>query len=176
MEVTINLIDVNDPPTIEEDNPMQIQVRVAENSASGTAVLPGPFTATDPDGTTDFIWTILAGNDAGFFAIGETSGQLMVAKTGLNFEEKNEYLLFITAADPEGADDGRQINVTLTDVNDPPVVPDRTYMIEELNATTGGVITTLEPSDEDGDDITYRVVSVMRKAPSPDGNYLTASA
>ena len=136
-------------------------------------VLPGPFTATDPDGTTDFAWNILAGNDAGYFSIGETSGQLMVAKTGLNFEEKSEYLLFITAADPEGADDGRQINVTITDVNDPPTVPDRTYMIEELNATTGGVITTLEPSDEDGDDITYRVVSVMRKAPSPDGNYLT---
>ena len=121
-----------------------VMVTVNENSAVGTNVVPGPFTATDPDGETEFKWEILAGNDDGFFTIGESSGQLSVAKEGLNYEEKKEHLLFVTVADAEGLNDGRAINVTLNDVNDPPEVPPTVHVVGELNATAGFPIAVLE--------------------------------
>jgi len=64
------------------------------------------LTATDVDLTTDFTWKIEAGNDEGLFRIGETTGELEVAKASLNYEAKSEYLIYVTVADPDGAYDG----------------------------------------------------------------------
>ena len=60
---------------------------VEERCASNTAV-GDPLEATDVDEGQEIFFSIKAGNDDGFFRINKCSGQLYVAKTGLDYKVK----------------------------------------------------------------------------------------
>ena len=87
---------------------------IDENSASGANVGP-PVTASDPD--RDTLTYSLTGNDAGYFTINSSTGQIMVgAGTTLDYETKASYMVTVTATDPAGDSDSIDVTITVTNV------------------------------------------------------------
>ena len=98
--VTIDVTDVNEPPTFDEG--AATTRRVAENSAAGTSV-GAPVTATDAEG--DALTYRLTGTDAAKFAIDASSGQLTVAAgTALDYETKTSYSVTVEVSDGTAGD------------------------------------------------------------------------
>ena len=95
---------------------------VAENTAAGMNI-GGPVMATDADSPT--LAYTLGGADAASFDIGSATGQLMT-KAALDYEmpraaemsdtNTNDYMVTVTATDPEGASDMITVTITVTDV------------------------------------------------------------
>ena len=75
--VTINVTDVNEAPMFETDMATR---EVAENTAAGMNV-GAPVTATDAD-TDDTLTYALSGDDAMYFSIDTSTGQIMVGHHG----------------------------------------------------------------------------------------------
>ncbi len=96
-------------------------VSFAEN---GTGLV-GTYTATDAQGHT-ISWSV-AGTDGGDFTIGASTGQLTFQSTP-NFEgpadgdRDNVYQVMVTASDGS-LSASRSVTVTVTDVNEPPLMP-----------------------------------------------------
>ena len=95
---------------------------VAENTAAGMNI-GAPVMATDADSPT-LVYT-LGGLDAASFDIGPATGQLMT-KAALDYEmprgadmsdtNTNDYMVTVTATDPEGAYDMITVTIMVTDV------------------------------------------------------------
>ena len=96
---------------------------VAENDDD--ASVGDAVTATDAD--SDLMIYTLGGADADSFTIdsglndGDTEGQIKT-KVKLDYETKSSYTVVVTATDPSGASDSITVNITVTDVNDAPVI------------------------------------------------------
>ena len=130
---------------------------VAENT---TAVLTVTATDTD-DEDDDLTYSITAGADSARFSIDQSSGALTF-KTAPDFEtlgdqsRDNEYIVEVTASD--GTNNTAQtITVTVTDVNEPPVLaPTATKNVAENTIT----VLTVSATDEDaGTTITYAITA-----------------
>ena len=92
---------------------------VAENTAAGDNV-GDPVTAMDAD-RDDTLTYALSGTDAASFDIDEMTGQLMT-KDALDSETKASYMVVVTATDGSGANDTQMVTITVTDVDEQPVV------------------------------------------------------
>ena len=90
---------------------------VAENTPAGTN-LGAPVVASDPDVLT---YSLDDGTDAGAFDINRATGQL-ITKSALNFEGNPTYTVTVTATDPFGAEVMSEVTITVTDVNEAPMV------------------------------------------------------
>ena len=119
---------------------VQIARSKGENSKGN---IGDPLTATDANGDPR-LYTITGGADKDCFGIGKTSGQLMLTaerdfesplaacKTGgaartvtddtatANVDERQQYVVVITATDPSGATGNATVTVTITDANEAP--------------------------------------------------------
>ena len=114
--MTITVTNVNEPPEF----PSEAGDRsVTENTAAGQNI-GAPFSATDPDASETLIYT-LVGTDAASFDIVATSGQLQT-KAALNYEIKSTYTVTVTATDREDVSDTIEVTITVTNVDEPPVV------------------------------------------------------
>ena len=119
LDVTINVIDINEAPQITGDAAPSF----AENSSAPIAT----YTATDPDG--DTLTYSLNGPDHGAFSIDAGSGQLR-ARQPLDFETRNNYRVTVEVhdgADDSGnpstlVDDRLDVTINVIDVNEPPEV------------------------------------------------------
>ena len=102
-----------------------------------------PVTATDADG--DELTYTLHGDDADIFTVLAGTGQLRV-ETSLDFEARESYSLRVQADDGKGGVDTVQVNVTVTDVNEPPLVTGP-VMLEyaENGVDTVGSYTAVDP-------------------------------
>ena len=119
----------NVPPTFPNQAPggtaTTAQTReVAENTPPGTN-LGDPVVASDPDVLTYSLDTT-GGNalDAAAFSINRATGQLNT-KADLDFEndaQDNEFVVTVKATDPFGASDMSVVTITVTDVNEAPMV------------------------------------------------------
>jgi VCBS repeat-containing protein len=115
--LTITVTNVNETPVITSGAP----ANVPENTAGTFHTV----TATDPDGTTP-TYAISGGADAADFAINATTGALSFA-VAPNFEApadadtNNVYVVTVRATDGTLFDD-ETYNVTVTDVNEAPVI------------------------------------------------------
>ena len=103
-----------------------------ENSPVGTAV-GRPVVAVDPN---DDILTyelddnrsdtdaLDSSGDVGAFSIEMGTGQIEVASGSLNYEDRHDepYRFFVRPIDPSGETAEVEVTVSLTDVNDPPVI------------------------------------------------------
>ena len=89
---------------------------VAENTRAGTN-LGAPVVASDPDVLT----YSLSGTDEEAFDINRVTGQLMT-KAALDHETKERYVVTVTATDPFGAMVTSEVTITVTDVNEAPMV------------------------------------------------------
>ena len=119
METSANMVTTNSPPMFADDTTTR---EVAENTAAGENI-GTPVTATDPD--TDTLTYSLSGADATYFAIGASTGQLMT-KAALDYEmprgeamsetNTNNYMVTVTATDPDGTSDSIMVTIMVTDV------------------------------------------------------------
>ena len=89
---------------------------VAENTPVGTNI-GAPVVASDPDVLT----YSLSGGDAESFDINRATGQL-ITKVALNFEGTPPNTVTVTATDPFGATAMSVVTITVTDVNEDPMV------------------------------------------------------
>ena len=89
--------------------------RVAENTEAGRSI-GSPVTAFDDDG--DLLIYTLGGEDAAFFGVTRSNGQLLT-KAPLNYEVRTRYAVEMIATDPSGASASMLVTVNVIDVDDP---------------------------------------------------------
>ncbi len=142
--VSITVDPVNDPPVVDAAS-----FTIPENSATGTNV-GTPVTFTDPDPGQGHTFSITAGNTGGAFSINAASGQIQVAGA-LDFETLAAYSLTVQVTDDGSPvlSGSATVDVTVTDVDDPPVaVADAATVTEDAPATTIDVLAN--DTDQDG--------------------------
>ena len=91
---------------------------VAENTAAGEDI-GNPVAANDANG--DALTYALGGTDAASFDIDTGSGQLMTL-AALDYEAKTSYSVTVTASDSGGRSDSIDVTITVTGVDEAPVV------------------------------------------------------
>ena len=152
--ITITVTDVNEPPMLAPT----ITKSIAENT---TIVLT--VTATDADTGTTLTYAITAGIDSARFNIDQSTGDLTF-KAAPDFETPgdqggdNDYEVIVTASD--GTNSASQtITVTVTDVNEAPVIAAQTFSVTE-NTAAGTTVGTVAATDEDaGDNLIFSITS-----------------
>ncbi|PLC06922.1 hypothetical protein CY658_07980 [Variovorax sp. RO1] len=157
--VTVTIDPVNDAPVFVDGGGTPVNTTDGyvfgydENRPAGTVL--GTVRATDVDSTT-VTYSILSGNDDGYFAIDPVTGAISLTAAGAaafvnNFEAaSNVHTLTV------GANDGTVttvIPVTLNeqDINDAPTAPNYTKTTNEDTPVSGQIV----GSDADGDTLTY---------------------
>ena len=108
------IVPVNADPEFSEDSRT---ARTIEENAPQGAEVGEPVKASDEDG--DDLTYSLRGVDAEFFAIDQESGQIEVLAE-LDHETRDTYLLRLNVSDGNDGDDSIKVDVTVTDVDEPP--------------------------------------------------------
>jgi len=149
--VTVTINGINDPPTgISLNNSS-----VAENQPSGTAV--GNFSTTDPDTGDTFTYSLVSGegdDDNASFNI--TDSQLQTVAS-FDYETKNSYSIRVRTTDSGTLYYEEAFNITVTNVNDPPVAVADNATTPENTPVTIDVLNN--DSDIDGDTLTVDSVT-----------------
>lgn len=122
--LTVNINNLNDEtPVVDE-----FVADIDETAGIGTNVTTA--IATDPDGETDFIFSIIAGNSNNTFEIEPSTGIITVAND-LDFENMTSYQLEIGANDGINIGNGT-IVINVNDINDEtPIINDGSVYISE---------------------------------------------
>ena len=124
---------------------------VAENTPANTNI-GDPFAATDDDNGDSLTYT-LGGADAASFDIDSKTGQLKT-KAPLDHEgTKNTYTVIVTATDSANASDIVEVFITVTDVNEPPVISRQPTVNYPENGT--GPVAIYTVTDPDSGTITW---------------------
>ena len=151
--ITVTVTNVND------NDPMLAPTAIKSVAENTTDVLT--VAATDADGD-NLTYTITAGADSARFRIDQNSGDLTF-KTAPDFEtpgdqgSDNDYEVIVTVSD--GTNSATQtITVTVTDVNEAPVIAVQTFSVME-NATTGTTVGTVAATDPEDDPMTFSFTS-----------------
>ncbi len=157
--VTVNLTDVNEPPTFTEGE--SATRSLAENTPAGENV-GAAVSATDQDGNT-LIYT-LTGTDAGSFEIDDETGQL-TTKSGVSYdyEAKASYAVTVEVIEDitDNFSDTIAVTVNLTDANDAPVFTEGDSTTRSLPENSGANVSVglpLAATDQDrnpADTLTY---------------------
>ena len=157
--VTVADASENAAPVVTADQAFD----VAEDAAEGVAV--GTVAATDADSDA-VTYAIVSGNDAGYFAIDEATGEVTLTAEGaaaLDAEaDVTSYDLGVVAVDSKGATSAEQtVTVNVTDVNDnAPVLEAFEAASVEENTAAGAVVATAAATDADANDsLTYAITA-----------------
>jgi hypothetical protein len=153
--ITINLSDANEAPIINNQS-----FSITENTSNGTTV--GTVIASDPDAGQTLTYSILSGNTSGAFAINALSGLLTVANSAaLNFESTPGFSLAVSVVDNGATALSNQatITISITDINEAPVISNQTFSLTEnsANGTTVGTVVATDP--DAGQSLTYSILS-----------------
>ncbi len=126
-----------------------------ENEPIGTLI--SDFFTIDPDGFRDsFTYTLVSGagdDDNDSFTI---SGSNLISNKVFNYEEKDMYTVRVRSTDWGDKWIERVFHIEIQDVNDPPVANDQTVFATQETP----IDITLTGSDEDGDDLTFELMSL----------------
>ena len=123
---------------------------VAENTPANINI-GSPVAATDDDNGDSLTYT-LGGDDATSFAIDALTGQLKT-KAPLDHEAKDSYTVTVTATDSANASDIVAVFITVTDVNEPPVISRQPTVNYPENGT--GPVAIYTVTDPDSGTITW---------------------
>ena len=133
---------------------------VAENSPAGTNV-GSPVAAADPD-VGDTLTYFLSGDDAASFEIDRNTGQITTTSgVTYDYETQSSYSLLVDVSDGNGAWDGIQVTVNLTNVDETVVAsaaePVFSTPPADQTATAGAAFsyTPEAATDAQNDPITY---------------------
>ena len=146
---------------------------VAENTPTNRNI-GAPVAATDPDDTS--LTYMLGGTDAASFAIISSSGQLRT-KAALNYEAKSSYEVTVSVRDGKDnnnntdnmdEDDTIDVTITVTDVNEPPMVSGPTSVTDYAEDSTHDVA-TYTAMDPERQTIRWSVSDTNTFAISTDG-------
>ena len=124
-------------------------VSLSENSVleNETGASIGTVSGTDPDG--DVLTFQLDGTDASSFALSGSTLSL-AAEVSANFEEKSKYDLRLSALDPGGLTVSSDVEISVIDVNEPPLLSlDLDLAVLENQSD---LLTSFRASDEDDPD------------------------
>ncbi len=128
---------------------------IAENSKAGVTV--GTDAGRDPDND-PLVYSIVASDSDHAFIVDSGTGTITVgANADLDAEVKDVYRLVILVSDGELSSEATVV-ITITDVNEPPLLPDRSFSLKEdtpINTPVG----TLVGVDEDQDKLIYSIKS-----------------
>ena len=178
IDVTINLTNVNETPTIDSGPAHEATINVDENTATTVAI--ATYEASDVDAMTTLTWT-LTGDDAADFEITKDPNDadqdgVLTFKTSPDFEMPAG-----TPADPMDPDDNtyeitvkvsdgalnatRDLIVSVVDVNEAPVISGNgtpsfaeiEFDVDGADLTTANLTVpgTYTFADEDGDDVNW---------------------
>ncbi len=143
----------NAAPTIADQT-----FALAENSPIGVVI--GTAAASDGDGDA-ISFTIIGGNPDGAVAIDPGSGLITVASSQpLDFETNSTLSLTLEAKDDATPPLARSATVTLnlTNVNEPPSVPDQSFAVAD-GTVFGAIVGTVAASDPDDEALNYSITS-----------------
>ena len=151
-------------------NPRAVAEGSAEDTDVNTAAAPNtaaPVVATDTadaDGTDDnSILYLLSGADAASFDI-DSDGQITVgAGAMLDYEDKDTYMVTVTARDPEGLNSSVDVTIMVTDVNEAPEISGPSSEMHAEN--DDGVVAVFTAADPEMKDVTWSIP----EAGDPDG-------
>jgi hypothetical protein len=149
--ISVTVTDVNEAPVITSSS----TASVAENQ---TAVLTVTTTDVDLPGDT-ITYSLSGGADESKFSINSSSGVLTFS-TAPDFENptdvgtNNVYDVQVTASDGAGGTDVQSVSLTVTDVNEAPVITSSSTASVVENQTAVLTVTTTDV-DLPGDTITY---------------------
>ncbi|XP_076131066.1 protocadherin beta-16-like [Alosa pseudoharengus] len=115
--IRVIVLDANDNLPVFSET--VYKVRLPENSPLGTVVVT--VSATDADeganGEITYEFSHISDKEARLFSINEVTGEINVIGT-VDFEDKNEYELWVKAKDGAGLASNAKVDVEITDVND----------------------------------------------------------
>ena len=144
---------VNQAPVFQDAEGNEISTigrSVAEDAAAGGAV-GGPVAATDTVG--EVLTYSLSGTDEASFDIGSATGQITVDAGTLDFETKKTHDVTVTATDPLGLTDTIGVTITVTDVDEAPMVTGgATVKYHPENTPVTTLVDTYTATDDDDDD------------------------
>jgi len=167
--VNVTVTGTNDAPELE-------LVSVVDYAESRTDVVAAA-SAGDVDG--DGVSFSLSGDDAEFFTIDETSGEIRFRsapdfETPADANGDNVYDLVVTATDTEGATDSQVLTVNVTDVIEIPVVDAR---INEFHYDNAGTDTGefVEIRTAAGDDVAFLQIVLINGSNGSEYNRIDVS-
>ncbi len=151
--ITINLININEPPVINEST-----FTIAQNAPNGTFV--GTVSGADPDFGQSITYQIISGNNLGQFSINGSNGNITVVNTAALIPST----VILTV---RGTDNGTPslwsqaaISIIITqNGNQSPVISNQSFSIDE-NVPTGTLVGAVIASDPDqGQSVTFSIIS-----------------
>ena len=154
-EAVINESPPNARPLFPSDESGEREV--AEGTALGSAI-GVPLAAGDADG--DALTYAFSGDDAEHFELDASSGQLRT-KAALDYEDRIEYAFTVSIRDGKNpqdetdseVDDELAVRVTVTNVDEPPVITGPTSIEFAENRT--GAVATYRASDPEREAVTW---------------------
>jgi hypothetical protein len=151
--VTVNLTDINEPPSTSN-------ATYTPNENLGNGQFVGDVLATDPEGVT-LNYNITAGDPNAAFAV-NTAGEIIVNDTNeLDYETTPAYTLTVAVDDGVNTAVNTTVFINLTNVNEPPMVNNATFAINEnsSNGTAVGTVTFSDPDAGDAGNLTFDILS-----------------
>ena len=163
VNVTIKVTNVDEDPEIMRAPDANIAPEfadsedgarsVAEDTAAGEDI-GDPVAAADANG--DALTYALSGTDAASFDIDTASGQLMTL-AALDYETKETYSVTVTASDSGGLNDSIDVTITVTNVDEAPVITGDAAPNYAENET--GPVATYTATDPESATITWTLES-----------------
>ncbi len=151
IDVTINIIDINDAPVFTDGT--ETTRSILENTVSDVNI-GTPISATDADEDT-LIYT-LGGIDASSFSIERTTGQLKT-NAALDHESKSSYSVTVSVSDDDATAE-ILVTITVTDENEAPVFSEgesTTRSVAENTDSGENIEAPVSATDDDNDTLEY---------------------
>ncbi|MDX2455917.1 MAG: LEPR-XLL domain-containing protein [Gammaproteobacteria bacterium] len=139
-----------------------------ENLPPGTTV---GFVESN-QGSGDLTYTITGGSGETAYFLEEATGRIRVLDPSqINFESSPVETLIVQVTDSSGDTDTTTITINIADTNDAPTIDSVDGPSPDPVAAGNTVVTQIDASDEDGDEISYQLVNAPEGA-SIDSNGL----
>ena len=153
MAVT-NVTNVNNAPTAISLS----AAAIAENNSAGATV--ATLSATDPDGSETFTYTLVSGHgdtDNTAFTI---AGDQLKINASANFEAQSSYSIRLKVTDHGGLSYETSKTISVSDLNEAPTAISLSAAAIAENNSAGATVATLSATDPDGSEtFTYTLVS-----------------
>ncbi|MCX5672155.1 MAG: cadherin domain-containing protein [Planctomycetota bacterium] len=130
---------------------------VAENQPVGAAV--GTLSTVDPDAGDTFTYALVPGTGSMDNASFTITGNTLQTAAVFDYEAKSSYSIRVRSTDAGGLWTEKAFAITVTDVNEAPVISNQAFSVPE-NCPNGAVVGTVLASDPDaGQTLVYAIAA-----------------
>jgi RHS repeat-associated protein len=152
--LTISVTDVNEAPT----NLVLSNNITPENVIAGSVL--GTLTTTDPDASSTFTYSLVAGTGSTDNAAFSVIGNQLKINASPDFETKSSYSIRVRTTDQGGLSYEKALTISVTDVNETPLNLLLSATITPENVAAGAVIGAFTSTDPDASStFTYSLVT-----------------